>query len=477
MTLITIITAAFVLIFLYLVQSRKKKRRIIDGIPQIPVYFMQVLKAASSGQLPQTLYKWSHEYGHDVFHIPPLLWKSGPLIVVGNPELARSILLKNNSSCSKPYTAYSRSENLHDGGTNFFSQNGERWSHAHKAIATAFSSQHIRRMTHVISEKTQTLEQKLETKSQEGTSFDVGKEMIHLTLSVICSAAFEYDMSTAEEEEFITESAIVLKENRNHSIPLRYKIGRLFIPAVKRSRIGSKRLYALSQRILASYRRLEHPIPGTVIDSIVNNTSYANDKERGADILLLLIAGYDTTAYSLAWTLLELAKNPTAQQRLQEELKDTSTHMDGHTQSQSEYLNQVIKESMRLNPVTPMSGIRSCTKDIVASYKNADIVIPKGTTMIFCNMITFLSVNNFDDPDTFLPSRWKDPSKKSLAAFYPFFLGKRSCVGRSLANAEIRTVLSRLCTKFKFSVENEGSAEFFLSYKPIDCRLHVKMME
>jgi cytochrome P450 len=70
-----------------------------------------------------------------------------------------------------------------------------------------------------------------------------------------------------------------------------------------------------------AYKALKNPIKGTVIDCIVNNPNYKDNRERIADILILLLAGHDTTDYSIAWILLEVAKNQCEQEKL---LKDLS---------------------------------------------------------------------------------------------------------------------------------------------------------
>jgi len=56
-------------------------------------------------------------------------------------------------------------------------------------------------------------------------------------------------------------------------------------------------------------------------------------------------------------------------------------------------------------------------------------------------------------------------------ALIPFSLGHRNCVGQSLANAEMQTVLAVLCAQFDFAIEDEGSYEYFLTYKPVGAKL------
>jgi cytochrome P450 len=88
---------------------------------------------------------------------------------------------------------------------------------------------------------------------------------------------------------------------------------------------------------------------------ILKNKGYATDKERAADVLGFLLAGHDTTAYTLAWAVIEITRHPRVLAKLQNELdlalpndKDRFTPdiLTGMT-----YLHQVIHEVMRLQPV------------------------------------------------------------------------------------------------------------------------------
>merc|ERR1712194_101023 len=132
-------------------------------------------------------------------------------------------------------------------------------------------------------------------------------------------------------------------------IPLRWIFGYLN-PATKRARVGTKKMLALALKIIHSYNQLESPIKGTVIDCIMKNQGYKNDNERAADILVLLLAGHDTTAYSVAWILIALAKSPIDQAELRDNLKSV-THDERRN---VKMLGYVIKEGLRLHPVAAM---------------------------------------------------------------------------------------------------------------------------
>ena len=162
------------------------------------------------------------------------------------------------------------------------------------------------------------------------------------------------------------------------------------------------RLLELGTNILESYRAMDNPTKGTVIDQIAQNTSYKTDKERVSDILVMLFAGHDTTAFSLSWTLLELAKKPHEQRLLRNELR---SHPEEERMS-STMLRNVVKEGMRLQPVAPIQN-RVINKDIIYKREgnSKGFLIPKGS-LVVCNH--FLHCRNekyFKDPDEFMPSR------------------------------------------------------------------------
>jgi len=78
-----------------------------------------------------------------------------------------------------------------------------------------------------------------------------------------------------------------------------------------------------------------------------------------------------------------------------------------------------------------------------------------------------------NDPGVFKPSRWLDPSEEALLSCMPFSLGRRNCVGQSLAKVEIANVLSRLCANYTFTVEDEGDFNMSITYHPVGARLLV----
>uniref|UniRef100_A0A7S1E2X2 H(+)-exporting diphosphatase n=1 Tax=Hemiselmis andersenii TaxID=464988 RepID=A0A7S1E2X2_HEMAN len=183
----------------------------------------------------------------------------------------------------------------------------------------------------------------------------------------------------------------------------------------------------------------------TGIMAHILRTPYPSDKARNADVVTMLLAGHDTTGFSVAWILVELARNPNILRKLRAELDAVNPKMLPWTLEMlknTPYQDSVIKETFRLWPASALGPtLRSPDRDIdIGGGK----VLPKGC-IIACVPKPALRMG-IADPDSFIPERWSDPGNPDLEALeqmshMPFGAGKRVCIGQNLANAEIRMVI------------------------------------
>lgn len=386
------------------------------------------------------------------------------LTAVGETAPFRELLMDSQSI--KP-TMYGYFRGVYMGTETVFTSNGSGWHSMRKAVAPAFSSKHIRRMTTVALEKT---EDWIKNRLEQNYSFDVSKEMIGIVLSALSETALEYDMTEQEKEMFGKELRLALIEytRKTPMIPLRKYFGWL-IPERRRAVEATRRLNDLVVKIMAAYRGEDTSrCDGTIIQLIMESDAFPTDREKAAQLLEFLVAGHDTTAYSIAFILIELAKNPQEQIKLRESL----SQLTPENWRNSSYLQNVVKEGMRLHPVG--RSLRIPGKDIKAS-KN--VVIPKGSTCVAHFMLLFRNPDIFEDPESFIPSRWEHPTQEMNDAFNPFSLGKQNCLGQSLAKAEVIGIVARICSEYELWVECEGSIDFFLTVKPVGARLRARKVK
>ena len=320
--------------------------------------------------------------------------------------------------------------------------------------------------------------------TESNRSFDISKEMISITLDAICKTAFEYDISETEKLNFVSNLELQLKEFLTKSInnPLRKHLGS-WIPARRRALEASMANSNFAKKIIQNYRENPNPVKGTIIDCLANNPCYANDDEMAADVVMFLTAGHDTTAYSVAFTLLELARKKDEQTKVRDDLFKVVAQEHNNSNNSNEQhcvekwkkssaLQMAIKESMRLYPVSASGSSRVCGRDFVTKE---GWVVPKGTSVVSHIMMTHRNKKVFGpDVDEFVPSRWEHPTQAQKDSFLLFSAGKQNCVGQSLAQAELHCIVPRILSEVELEVEEEGSITWFLTLKPIGARLKAK---
>jgi cytochrome P450 len=461
--------AALSLVFLKLSSSNDQNgKHSKKAPPMAPTGLFETMKSLSGTDSPWFFLETARELKSCVFRLKLAAIFGCPMFaVVGDHKLAQKVF--TDPLTTKPEEFYSSMEGMTGGIPNLFTTNGAYWHSRRKGVAPAFSSKHIKRMNEVASDKAnEWIETKLDAFVDDDKAFDVGKEMIDITLSTISAAGFEFDISDEEKKMFVLELELVCKEFffKTSTNPLRKYFG-LLIPERRRAYVASDRIHSLSLKIIYNYRKLQNPTKGTIIDLIMTNDVYKNDAERASDITVYFIGGHDTTAYTVAWILKELAKNKEEQQKL----RDSLALMKKEDWGQSEALGKIVKEGMRLHPVAAMGSSRKIGIDIES---DDGFVLPKGSLVSIPVILATRNSNIYENADTFIPSRWDYATNEMNEAFYPFAIGKRNCVGQSLAKAEIRTLIPQICSKFELELESEGHTEFFLTLKPIKTMIKAK---
>ena len=347
--------------------------------------------------------------------------------------------------------------------------NGSVWHSKRKAIAAAFSSKHVKRMNKLAVEMTDSwIHERLQTSSNNNAisePFDVAEEIVNVVLSAICETGFEYKISSKEKEQLGLDLQSALTEfvTRESLNKWRAYTG-LLLPERRRAIRASQRFNALMLKIMAQYRMLDKPTPGTIINAVMESDAFPTDDEKAAQLAEFLVGGHDTTAYSISWILLELAKNPLEQKALREELVNLSPE-EWNT---SEKLKMVIKEGMRLHPVVAAGSVRRTGRDIITQRNE---LIPKGSICFCPFFLLFRNPDIFPNPNKFIPTRWENPTRDMRDAFNPFSMGKQNCAGQALARVETQAIVARICSQFELRVEDEGDVDFFLTLKPVGARL------
>ncbi|XP_066473794.1 25-hydroxyvitamin D-1 alpha hydroxylase, mitochondrial [Tiliqua scincoides] len=172
----------------------------------------------------------------------------------------------------------------------------------------------------------------------------------------------------------------------------------------------------------------------------------------------LLLAGVDTISSTLSWSLYELSRHPEVQAALHKEISTVMKEKpipSAADVAQMPLLKAVVKEALRLYPVIPGNARVIADRDIQVG----DYLIPKKTLITLCHYATSRDEKYFTNPNSFQPERWlhKDEAHHPYASI-PFGFGKRSCIGRRIAELEVYLALTRILTHFEVKPEHEGQS-------------------
>lgn len=192
-------------------------------------------------------------------------------------------------------------------------------------------------------------------------------------------------------------------------------------------------------------------------------------------LVAVLLAGRDTTASTLSWTIYELGRNPTAVARLRREILDvvgadrTPTYADLKSMK---YLQNVMNETLRLYPVVPFN-VRLALKDTTLPRGGGPdgsqpIAILEGTPVAYSTLVMQRRADlyppasdTFADHLTFSPERWQTWQPRPWQ-YIPFNGGPRICIGQQFALTEMAYVLVRIFQRFdrveSFMAEIDGGS-------------------
>nr|KAJ3421783.1 Thromboxane-A synthase [Polyrhizophydium stewartii] len=383
----------------------------------------------------------------------------------------------------------------------FILPSGDKWKRHRKQLQPAFSPQQLRNACPVIAASTDSLLNHFAARiDAEGGSAvaDMFDEFTALAFDLIGRIGFSFDLKAVEslhngtnnESREILEDVAVIVQQRI-SMPT-FAWGWANIgpnsPRVKKIR---KFLDDLFSRVIAEKKAANAANSAKnannmdVLDRLLLGSdelgTFSKDEVIG-EMAAFFFAGHETTANSMTFVCLELARNPGIQARLHDEIKAVlaalKEPLGPDNLHEFKFLDFVVKESMRLHPVAGQFG-RAFTRD----FEYNGVVVPAGVgsrivsmrtasqpdaklTLAFWKSEILLSVSQthtnpeyWPEPERFNPDRW-DGLKPQPGTYLPFGDGPMNCIGQKLALIEIKTscaaiVMIKLLARFNLDLVPE----------------------
>lgn len=203
-------------------------------------------------------------------------------------------------------------------------------------------------------------------------------------------------------------------------------------------------------RALLEEKRAQRPIGHDVLSLLV----HARDEDGSTlteDELIgaageIFVAGHDTQARTLAWTLFLLEQHPKV---LGDVLDEVQGVLRGGPPSVEHIprlplVDRVIKESMRVLPPVPMLFIRVCQHDA----RLGPYTLPAGSKVVLSPVVTHRDPSLYPEPARFKPERW-ERLQPTLYEYLPFGAGPRMCIGAAFATLSLRLLLPMILQRYR----------------------------
>lgn len=365
-----------------------------------------------------------------------------PYVLLSDPDGIEQVLVREHERFEKhDYLRFSLGDALGDG---LLTAEGEDWKTQRMLAQPNFRPKRIREYADDMVSQTERIVEAWEHEPVR----ELHEDMTLLTLRIVTEALFDVSVDAkADEIGEVLDAVMTRFSARNRLLALIPK--RVPMPTNLRYHRGLERGQAIIEELID--RRIEeggHTPDGEDLMSrmILAWRAHEADLDRDRlrdELMTFLVAGHETTALTLTWTLWLLGTHPEIQTDLADELDGEID--DGpvtpETVSDLDQLNAVLDESMRMLPAVWAFG-RQATEDVeIAGHR-----LPEGSQIMMSQWVVQRDPEIWEAPETFDPGRWLDgrADEKPRFAHFPFGGGPRTCIGDRFAMMEARLCLATL---------------------------------
>ena len=337
-------------------------------------------------------------------------------------------------------------------GDGLVTADGEEWRRQRHACQPAF---HPRRMEHygalIASLADRTL-----ADWRAGQSRLLQEDMAQLALQVVAHTLLDVDETGWSEEASTAVDTLMARFTAQRSL-----FGMIPLPAGPAERQAARQLDAVVETLLRRHaERIQtepiDPKQADMLSVLRGSAAMGGEGITGLplreQIKTFLSAGHESSALTLVWAFLLLARSPNVEATLLQELETT---LPDRPPAYSDlpnlpYTRAIVQETLRLYPPVWMTGRQSLSPCEIGGFP-----IPTGAFLMTSQWAVQRLPQYFPCPDDFRPARWLNGETTNLPrfAYFPFGGGPRICIGQNFALVEAILLLATLAQRFHLEPE------------------------
>src|SRR5438445_95794 len=367
--------------------------------------------------------------------------------ILNTPDAIRHVLVDNYENYTRTPAGFRVLRPVL--GEGLLIAEGRAWKHQRRTLAPAFTPRAVSTLVpHMIAATDETIAKLKET---SGAPVDLRQAMQRMTLEIAGRTMFSFEMDRhgAALRDFVMEYGARLA--RPHlfdlMLPLSWPSPQDFARARFRKR------WTRFIAMLMAERRAAGKNVGAPPRDLFDLMGAARDPETGAaftdaqlgdEVATMILAGHETTATALFWSLYLLALDPLTQEQVAAEVKgaDAGGALDIE---RLKFTRTVIDETMRLYPPAFLVARAAIAPDTVAG-----LPVAKNDVILIAPWLLHRHEKLWRDPNAFIPSRFMPPSPPpDRFAYLPFGVGPRVCIGAHFALVEAALALAKLIGAFR----------------------------
>jgi len=376
---------------------------------------------------------------------------------VNDPEAVRKVLVEQHGNFPKHRFMDDLLRPLL--GRSIFTTNGDEWARQRRLMEPAFEQTRMEHAFPLMRDAALALLERLRL-VPDGGDCDLEAELTHFTADVIFRTIFSRPLAADDADRIFRAFAAFQRAAPKATMPQyrpRWWQALAGGGAQRTTDEAAAEIRALLQRQVAPRHAAFHGAQATAEVDILASLLAARDPDTGRsldveelvnEIAVLYLAGHETSASALAWTLHFLAHDGAVQQRVQGEVDAVLAGTPGIEVEQLRELDltrRVFRETLRLYP--PLSFL---VREAVADTCLRDKTVHAGATVVVSPWLIHRHRQYWERPDEFDPDRFLTDAGRASArhAYLPFSLGPRVCVGAGFALQEATLVLALLLREF-----------------------------
>lgn len=378
--------------------------------------------------------------------------------LVSSPELVQEILVDSADAFIKTQGLTVFAKPIL--GNGLLTSEHEMHKKQRRMMAPAFAPKRIQAYADVMAERAEIAAKRMIEKGD----VDALAETMRVTLEIVGKTLFDAELGEEANEigEALTTAMDQMMRMLTSIVPFPPFVP---TPGNLRQKRAVGRLDETVFRMIAD-RRAKGGDRGDVLSMLLaaqdEDGTRMNDKQVRDEAMTLFLAGHETTANGLAWSLHLLAMHPEIREKAEREIESVC---GGKTPTLADlkrlpFVLQIFKEAMRLYPPAYILGRRA--------WRDVEIASAGGKVAIKKNQLAFINIAGihrrpdlFPNPDAFDPDRFEGDAEKSWPkhAYMPFGGGPRICIGNHFALMEAHIVLATILQRVRLERTSDRNVE------------------